>query len=65
MQSHNISIQIGNIFKHMSLPKFEPGNKDHIKLSDLVRRAHSVANGAKRSALIEEISALGNGLLNL
>lgn len=63
IQCHIISIQVGNIFKHMSLPKYEPENKDHIKLCDLVRSAHSEAKGSRRSTLIDEISSLGNRLL--
>jgi hypothetical protein len=32
VESHNISIQIGNIFKHMSLPAFDEKQADHRRL---------------------------------
>ena len=44
VESHNISIQVGNIFKHMKLPRFEPGKSQHIKLALLSKRAHGAGS---------------------
>lgn len=63
IQSHTISIQVGNIFKHMSLPEFDPANQDHLALVELVRTAHAESNPVQRNALLEQISELGNRLL--
>lgn len=63
IHSHNISIQIGNIFKHMSLPKFDKANKAHVELARLVRQAHAERNGVKLDVLLYQISNLGNTLL--
>ena len=63
IQSHNISIQVGNIFKHMSLQEFDRTNKNHVKLVNLVKKAHAENNKAKRDDLLEQISTLGNRLL--
>lgn len=62
VESHNISIQVGNIFKHMNLPPFDDENETHLKLVDLVRKAHS-------SELTEElegsIQRLSDSILGL
>lgn len=63
IQSHNISIQIGNIFKHMNLPRFDQSNKSHLELIDLVKSAHSQSCDMKRASLLDQISDLGNKLL--
>ena len=51
VESHTIAIQVGNIFKHMRLPSFDPSVEDHELLSDLVERAHGGAQrgGAARA----------------
>jgi len=41
VESHNISIQVGNISKHMNLPAFDVWNENHLKLVELVKKAHS------------------------
>lgn len=41
IESHNISIQLGDVFKHLTLPEFDSMNTRHIKLSDLARQTHS------------------------
>ncbi|HHW4685404.1 MAG TPA: hypothetical protein ACQGQG_08925 [Xylella sp.] len=34
---HNVAIQVGNIFKHMRLPMFDPNDSAHLALVDQVR----------------------------
>lgn len=63
IQSHNISIQVGNIFKHMNLPSFDKRNEDHIRLSRLVRKAHREEDEVARNILLDQISCLGDALL--
>lgn len=40
VESHNISIQVGNIFKHMNLPPYDSENENHVELARLVEEAH-------------------------
>lgn len=40
IESHNISIQLGDVFKHLTLPPFDPAAPRHAELSVLARQAH-------------------------
>jgi hypothetical protein len=42
VQSHVIKTQVGNIFKHVRLPKFNKKNSAHSKIVKLCKQAHSV-----------------------
>ena len=55
VESHNISIQVGDIFKHMSLPSFDRTQRTHRRLARLVERAHQQHDATARAALIAEI----------
>ena len=63
IQSHTVSIQKGDVFKHMRLPEYDKGNGEHTALAKLVEQAHSQHNPAKRAALVSQIEADGEGLL--
>ena len=52
VESHNISIQVGNIFKHMSLPSFDRTKHSHKRLAQLVERAHQEHDATVRAALV-------------
>jgi hypothetical protein len=40
VESHVVSINVGNIFKHMNLLEFNQENQDHLILAKLVEEAH-------------------------
>ncbi|WP_261991234.1 Eco57I restriction-modification methylase domain-containing protein [Pseudomonas sp. SC3(2021)] len=63
VESHNISIQVGNIFKHMELPRFDNKNKAHLELAMLVEHAHQEHDGVKRLSLVAEISTNADNVL--
>ncbi len=63
IQSHNISIQIGNIFKHMSLPEFDETDKRHLNLVNLVQQAHNETDLVRKLGLLDEISNQSNEIL--
>ena len=63
IESHVIKTQIGNIFKHLSVPQYDPNNDDHIKLAGLVAQAHIEENMDARKVLLTKISELGATLL--
>jgi len=56
VKSHNISIQIGDIFKHMKLPKYDSKKAAHKLLIDLVKLSHKEKNDEKREKIISKIS---------
>ncbi|MDD1505874.1 N-6 DNA methylase [Lysinibacillus sp. CNPSo 3705] len=56
VESHSISIQVGNIFKHMNLPPFDQQNKQHIELANLVKEAHSTENFSDIDSKITKLS---------
>ncbi|MDP9354164.1 MAG: hypothetical protein M3R02_02585 [Chloroflexota bacterium] len=63
VESHNISIQVGNIFKHMSLPTFDAADPDHVTLSDWVKRAHQVFDQKDRQYYLQKIAGLAERIL--
>ena len=55
VESHNISIQVGDIFKHMSLPSFDRTQRAYRRLAQLVERAHQQHDATARAALVDEL----------
>jgi hypothetical protein len=64
VDSHNVSIQIGDIFKHMRLPEFDAKNKDHLKLAKLVETAHGQHDTTKRKRTVEQAKAAADTLMD-
>ncbi len=63
VESHNVSIQVGDVFKHMSLPEYEPANAHHCGLAALVENPHSEHDKIKRGALVAKIEVAGEAIL--
>lgn len=63
VESHNVSIQVGNIFKHLNLPPWDKRNKAHQKLAALVIASHEEHESAPRLKLLAKIEALGDAIL--
>ena len=63
IESHVIKTQIGNVFKHLSVPRFDVQNPQHRELATLVRQAHTEHDRSKRQVLLARISDLGCSLL--
>ena len=63
VESHNISIQVGDIFKHMSLPKFDTKNAAHRKLAKLTKAAHAENDAAARAKIIAKVRIEGDQIL--
>lgn len=63
VESHNVSIQVGDVFKHMRLPEYDQGSKSHKALSDLVEKAHSEHDAAKRKELVGQIETSAEAIL--
>ena len=63
VESHNISIQVGDIFKHMSLPSFDRTQPGHRRLAQLVERAHQEHEATTRVALVGELQVEAEGII--
>ena len=44
IESHSISIQVGNIFKHLNLPTYNIDDSKHVRLANLVKNMHELEN---------------------
>lgn len=64
INSHNISIQVADIFKHLTLPCFDTSNSNHVKLSTCVEKAHQCHDKTKRQNLVREIKSLAENILS-
>ena len=63
IESHTISIQVSNIFKHMNLPKFDSSNKNSIKLANIIEQAHTADNDKIRLDLINKAGLISDKIL--
>jgi hypothetical protein len=63
VESHNISIQVGDIFKHMNLLQFLASDTDHKELARLTKRAHAVADKRARDKVVCAVRALADKIL--
>ena len=61
--SHTIQIQVSNIFKHLSLPKFSASDCDHKALSKLCASAHAESGTVQKTGLLDQISDLAEKIL--
>ncbi|MEX3555853.1 MAG: N-6 DNA methylase [Burkholderia gladioli] len=57
VEAHNVDIQVGDIFKHMTLPLYEATNAAHRRIAELSHRAHSIRDLEERAAIVEEVRA--------
>ncbi len=64
VESHNVSIQVGDVFKHMSLPEYDELDPDHIALATLVEQAHNEHNPAHRAIIVSNVEVIGDAILN-
>jgi len=61
--SHNVAIQVGDIFKHMRLPQYEATQAAHRKIGDLCKKAHSTEDATDRSDLVGSVREAADGPL--
>lgn len=64
VESHNVAIQVGDIFKHMRLPEFDSKDVNHKKLAKLVESAHSEHDADKREALVAKVRTDADTILS-
>ncbi len=63
IESHTISIQVSNIFKHLNLPKYDDVNSIHNDLAVLTQRIHNEHNKDERIRLLNELYVIGEKIL--
>lgn len=64
IESHTISIQVGNVFKHLKLPLFEKNNKQHRSLADAVEKAHGEEDAQAREKIVKKVERIATQVLN-
>jgi hypothetical protein len=57
IEAHNVSTNMGDIFKHVSLPAYDPLSPKHDALSKLVKEAHQQHNSETRTKIVARIRA--------
>jgi hypothetical protein len=63
VESHTVSIQMGDVFKHMSLPEYDVKNASHVALSKLVEKSHREHNAIKRAQVVVKVEIDGEAIL--
>lgn len=64
IESHTIQIQVSNIFKHLSIPRYDAENAHHRKVAELCRRAHAAATDkARKKKLLADLDLKTEALL--
>ncbi|OCH25683.1 hypothetical protein A6E12_01700 [Aliivibrio fischeri] len=58
IESHTISIQVGNIFKHLELPQYDPQDKDSVRLAELSEILHETEDTKVFKNLLDEAEDL-------
>ena len=63
VESHTVSIQMGDVFKHMNLPEYDDMNAGHVALSALVEKSHGEHSAAQRALLVAQVEKVGEAVL--
>lgn len=63
VEAHNVSIQVGDIFKHMRVPPYEAANACHQKVAGLSKTAHQIHDDEKRGAAVEAVRDAADAVL--
>jgi N-6 DNA Methylase len=63
VESHTISIQVSNIFKHLSIPRYDGGNANHLKLVSTCKAAHAATSQERRDELLSAMDVISERVL--
>lgn len=58
IESHTISIQVSNIFKHLNLPAYDSSSNIHKKISQLSEKCHKEDDFVSRQKIMKTIEGL-------
>lgn len=63
VESHTIQIQVSNIFKHLSIPKFDANKPAHKQLSAASKQAHAATSKKVRQDALADLNGLAEKIL--
>jgi N-6 DNA Methylase len=63
VQSHTIQIQVSNIFKHLSIPKYNIKNEKHRDIVNETKNAHGAKTKSLRVSLLKKIDVIADDVL--
>ncbi|MDC4706730.1 N-6 DNA methylase [Acinetobacter baumannii] len=63
INSHNVSIQVADIFKHLSIPEFNIHSQEHQLLAKMVESAHHTHSEVHRKTIIKDIEKLAEKII--
>lgn len=63
VEAHNVDIQVGDIFKHMTLPPYELAKSAHQRIAELSRQAHATRDPADRESIVIAVRQAADNLL--
>ncbi|MEO4045357.1 N-6 DNA methylase [Hoeflea sp. CAU 1731] len=63
IESHTIQIQVSNIFKHLSIPRFKSNNTDHMKAVKLCQKAHAAKTKGDREKVLADMDNITEKIL--
>lgn len=63
IESHIVSIQIGDVFKHTRLPAFDRKNAEHRKLAIEVEKAHRTHASTTRHTIVKKVHRLATKVI--
>ncbi|WP_220491127.1 Eco57I restriction-modification methylase domain-containing protein [Pseudoalteromonas sp. SG43-4] len=63
IESHTISIQVSNIFKHLELPKLDGTCKSSLRLANISELLHGLEENNERQVLLSEANDLAMSIL--
>ena len=63
VESHNISIQVGNVFKHMRLPPFNKQEQTHQKLALLTKSVHDIHSYPTRPTALVHVQSIADDII--
>lgn len=55
IEAHNVATNMGDIFKHVSLPQFDPSDSAHRALANLVKQAHGEHDATTRARTVAKV----------
>jgi hypothetical protein len=63
IESHTIHIQVSNIFKHVSVPRFYRHKATHQRVVELCRKAHEAKSAGERAKLLTALATASDAVL--
>ncbi|BAP88930.1 putative uncharacterized protein plu0233 [Burkholderiales bacterium GJ-E10] len=64
IEAHNVATNMGDIFKHVSLPKYDSSCAAHKALTELVKQAHQEHDSNARAKIVAKVRAAAARLID-